>query len=110
MSDPNLLYSSDPVERLKGNLDAVISELGSVRSRVSGASADTQAGWSGDAARELVRGAGEMDAVLGRMIPALENLRELVQMSGQGFTAEEQEQAAQMRAATAGLNQGIAGR
>ncbi|MFD5320089.1 hypothetical protein [Streptomyces sp. NPDC127098] len=88
----------------------VISELGGIRSRVSGASADAQAGWTGEAAAEAARAAAEMDGVLRRLTGSLENLRELVQMSAAGFTAAEQQQAADVRAAAAGLNDGIASR
>ena len=109
MSNPNLTFGSDAVSRLESGLSEVIGELGGIRSRVSGANADAQAGWAGDAAAESVRAAAEMDGVLHRLTGSLENLRELVHMSADGFTVTEQEQAADVRAATAGLNEGITG-
>ncbi|TDC67962.1 WXG100 family type VII secretion target [Streptomyces hainanensis] len=110
MSDPNLRYSADAVGQLKSSLADVIGDLGGIRAQVSGASADTQAGWTGTAAAEAARATAEMDSILRRMTDSLENLRQLVEMSADGFTTAEQEQAAQIRAAAAGLNNGIAGR
>ncbi|MDT0321040.1 WXG100 family type VII secretion target [Streptomyces millisiae] len=109
MSDPNLRVTGSTISELTRDMDDVTRELQGIRSRVSGANAQAQANWSGETARAHAQGAEELDAVLGRLTRSLGNLRDLVQMSADGFTAEEQEQAAQVRAATT-LNDRIAGR
>ena len=102
----DLVVGSAEITRLISSIDEVVSGLETNRGSLSSLAGEVLAGWQGDASREFSRGTTEAGLNLDRLIRALRNLQELVQMSRDSFSAEEQEQAAQMR--NVALNEGIA--
>ncbi|RKN38721.1 WXG100 family type VII secretion target [Streptomyces hoynatensis] len=112
MADPqtgaqgDLVVGSAEITRLTSSIDEVVGELQTNRNHLSGVAGDVLAGWQGEASRQFSQGTTDAGLNLDRLIRALQNLRDLVQMSRDSFTAEEQEQAAQMRSVA--LNDNIA--
>ncbi|WP_052852111.1 WXG100 family type VII secretion target [Streptomyces avicenniae] len=109
----DVLVDETTINRVTDMMDGVLNQLNGTRSSIATSASDTAAGWHGDAAGQFASGAQDADATIHRLISSLQNLRELVQMSKNQFTAEEQEQASRMRAVGSqysdiSLNGGIA--
>ncbi|ARQ68175.1 hypothetical protein [Streptomyces marincola] len=85
------------------SLDQEVELLNRSRGKISEANAQVTAGWAGDAARQFTSGQNDVSLNLDRLITALRNMRELVQLSRDDFTNEEQEQIAEMQRAHSGL-------
>ncbi|MFI7278207.1 WXG100 family type VII secretion target [Streptomyces sp. NPDC049879] len=109
----DVVVSEESITALTTTMDEVLIQLDNTRRGVANSAGDAIAGWRGEAASQFGSGAEEARNTLNRLINSVGNLKELVQMSRDSFTAEEQEQASQLRSVNAGyqdlrLNSGIA--
>jgi WXG100 family type VII secretion target len=109
----DLRVSGDRITTLTAGIDEVLGGLRGQHTQLTGVVDSVAAGWRGDAASQFASGQNETNLNLDRLTRALENLRELVQMSRDGFTQEEQDRAAELRSVQSNLqgmgSPGIAG-
>ncbi len=103
MPNSDLRQSEETIQELLNALDQEVGLLNQSRSKLSSATDQVAAGWTGEAARQFSAGQTEANFNLDRLIRALENLRELVRMSRDDFSRQEQEQIAEMQRAHSGL-------
>ncbi|MBL1068303.1 WXG100 family type VII secretion target [Streptomyces sp. 7-21] len=99
----DLRVEGDPIARLLNELGATIEFLRGDHSQLTSVLSDVTAGWRGAAATQFATGQGDVNVNLDRLIQALTNLQELVQMSRDGFQAEEEERLGELRNVTSDL-------
>jgi WXG100 family type VII secretion target len=87
------------------NLDSAIESLRGDHNSLTAMQSDLTGGWRGAAAAQFNTGQSDTNVNLDRLIQSLQNLRELVQMSRDGFSQEEDERVAELRTASAGLQE-----
>jgi WXG100 family type VII secretion target len=101
----DLRVEDEAISRLLAKLDETVEYMRGDHSQLASMLSDVVSGWRGSAASQFSTGQNEMNLTLDRLIQALANLRELVQMSRQGFEAEEQERAAELRNVQSGVEE-----
>ncbi|WP_129842775.1 hypothetical protein [Streptomyces sp. RFCAC02] len=107
-----LVVSAGEIDTLMSMMEEVMEQLDASRHGVTTSSGETRAMWQGDSAVQFGENAAQADEVFNRLINSLVNLHGLVKMSKDGFTAQEDEEASQLRTVTAAyqeLNTGITG-
>jgi WXG100 family type VII secretion target len=100
----DLRVEDDSITRLLGDLDQAVEFLRGDHSQLTAMLSDVTGGWQGAAASQFNTGQSDTNINLDRLIQALSNLRELVQMSRDGFQGEEEERVSELRAVNAGLD------
>lgn len=99
----DLRVQEGEITTLLGSLDSAIEYLRGDHSTLTAMLSDAAGGWQGAAAAQFSTGQGDANISLDRLIQSLTNLRELVQLSRDGFSGEEEERIAELRNATSGL-------
>jgi len=99
----DLRVEDDPITRLLADLDQAVEYLRGDHSTLTAMLSDVTGGWQGAAATQFNTGQSDANINLDRLIQALSNLRELVQMSKGGFEGEEEERAAELKNVTSDL-------
>jgi uncharacterized protein YukE len=93
----DLTVGESQITTLLTQLDDNLEYLRQNHTQLGGILDSVTAAWRGAAGSQFSLGQTDANELLNRLIRALANLRELVQMSRDGFTGQEQEIAANLR-------------
>ncbi|GAA2380374.1 hypothetical protein [Streptomyces carpaticus] len=105
-ANSDLTVSSGDITTLLGHFEEAQQLIASMSAQSDETKTSVRAHWQSTSAGEFSRGQEQLGLDIHKLSAALENLAELVRLSRDGFSTEEQEQAAALKSVYAPLSTG----